>query len=249
MEIVIWSDFVCPFCYIGKRRLEEALDKFPYRERVNVRFKSYELTPHAPKEPSKVIHEILAEKYGMSIEQAKAANVSIGEQAKAAGLLFNFENMKPVNTLDAHRLAKFAAERGKGAEITERLLKAYFTDSLPISDGNVLAEIASEVGLNREEVTLFLKGNCLTEEVRADEEEARTLGVQGVPFFVFNSKYAVSGAQPVEVFASVLQKAWEEELEEKLRPQQSSEVIENGTVCTEEGCEVTGSTKNAQSNK
>ncbi|OCA87122.1 DsbA family oxidoreductase [Pseudobacillus wudalianchiensis] len=237
MEISIWSDFVCPFCYIGKRRLEEALDKFPYKEKVTIRFKSFELAPDAPKETSKTIHEALAEKYGMSIQQAKAANANVAEQAKTVGLTFNFENMKPANTLDAHRLAKFAVEKGKGAELTERLLKAYFTDSLPISDADTLTEIAGTVGLNKEEVRSFLKENRLTEEVRADEAEARQIGVQGVPFFVFNNKYAVSGAQPVEAFAAALQKVWEEENDGPV-VKILSEGDKNEAVCTDESCDL-----------
>ncbi|HEY9578091.1 MAG TPA: DsbA family oxidoreductase [Pseudobacillus sp.] len=247
MEISIWSDFVCPFCYIGKRRLEEALDKFPYKEQVTVHFKSFELAPDAPKESSKTIHEVLAAKYGMSIEQAKAANTNVAEQAKTVGLTFNFENMKPTNTLDAHRLAKFAAEKGKEAEMTERLLKAYFTDSLLISDIHILMEIAEAVGLDKEETLSFLKESRFTEEVRADEEEARRLGVQGVPFFVFNDKYAVSGAQPVEAFTAALQKVWEEESESPAL-QKLSEGIEKGTICTEESCDITTEPNDAKNN-
>ncbi|GLY10718.1 DsbA family oxidoreductase [Pseudobacillus badius] len=237
MEIVIWSDFVCPFCYIGKRRLEEALAGVSFKEQVTIRFKSYELAPDAPKEASESIHEMLAKKYGMSVEQAKATNASIAEQAKEAGLTFNFEQMKPVNTLDAHRLAKFAAEKGKGAEITEQLLKAYFTDSLILSDAQVLANIAAAVGLDEKEALSFLQGSRLTEDVRADEAEARQLGVQGVPFFVLNNKYAVSGAQPVDVFKSALQQVWEEENGKPVLKDLSEEAS-SGAACTDESCEV-----------
>ncbi|KAB7707821.1 thioredoxin domain-containing protein [Bacillus aerolatus] len=237
MKINVWSDFVCPFCYIGKRRLEAALDKFPHKDQVTIQFKSFELDPNAAKEAGKNIHEVLAAKYGMSIEQAKAANANVGEQAASAGLTFNFDKMKPTNTLDAHRLAKFAGEKGKEAELTERLLKAYFTDSLFISDHNVLAEIAGEVGLNKEEVLAFLASDRFTEEVRTDEEEARQLGVQGVPFFVFNDKYAVSGAQPVEAFTSALQKVWEEETGKPVLQNLSVDSV-SGAFCTDEGCDV-----------
>ncbi|MFK2824784.1 DsbA family oxidoreductase [Bacillus sp. B190/17] len=239
MKISVWSDFVCPFCYIGKRRLEEALNMFPHKDGVTIQFKSFELAPDAAKKTDKSIHEALAAKYGMSIAQAKAMNQNVGEQAALAGLTFNFDEMKPANTLDAHRLAKLAEEKGKEAEVTERLLQAYFTDSLLISDHLVLAEIAGKAGLNKEEVISFLATDRLTEEVRIDEEEARRIGVQGVPFFVFNDKYAISGAQPVEAFTAALQKVWEEENEKPVLQDLSGDGAPD-TVCTDEGCDVPG---------
>lgn len=237
MKIEVWSDFVCPFCYIGKRRLEMALEKFSHIDEVTVEYKSYELDPNAEKNPGKNIHELLAGKYGMSVEKAKNSNEELGKQAADIGLTYNFDTMQHTNTFDAHRVAKYADENGKGKEITERLLNAYFTESRLISDHATLIELAGEVGLDKDEVTKLLKVDDYAIHVRADEEQARQIGVQGVPFFVFNEKYAVSGAQPPEAFSEVLEKVWEEENEkpvlESLNPTKSKT-----TYCTDEGCEV-----------
>ncbi|GAQ16596.1 redox-active disulfide protein 1 [Oceanobacillus picturae] len=236
MQIEIWSDFVCPFCYIGKRRLEKALEAFPHKGEVSVIYKSYELDPNAEVNPDKTIHELLAGKYNMPVERAKQMNEDMGKQAKELGLQYNFDEMKHTNTFDAHRVAKYAAEQGKGKEMTERLLYAYFTESKLISDHTTLIDLASEIGLDQDEVTTLLKVDDYAIHVRADEEQARQIGVEGVPFFVFNEKYAVSGAQPPEVFTEVLETVWQEEKEKpvltSLNPKQSKT-----TYCTDEGCE------------
>ncbi|WP_338753704.1 DsbA family oxidoreductase [Bacillus sp. FJAT-52991] len=236
MKIEIWSDFVCPFCYIGKRRLEKALEQFPHKAEVELVFKSYELDPNAPQENDQHIHEALAAKYGMSVEQAKQMNENIGRQAAELGLEFNFDNMRPTNTFHAHRLAKYAKDQGKEKEMVERLLKAYFTDSMSVNDQAVLLELAREVGLQQEAVQALLASDRFTEEVRADENLARTLGVQGVPFFVINDKYAISGAQPAEAFLSALQKVWEEENEEPVLTDLSTKAT--GSTCTNESCDI-----------
>src|SRR5699024_4284346 len=196
MKIEVWSDFVCPFCYIGKRRLEHALDQFPHKDDVEIEYRSYELDPNAEKNPGKSIHELMAEKFGTDVEKAKQSNEQIGKQAAEVGLVYNFDTMKHTNTFDAHRVAQYAETTDRGNEITERLLKAYFTDSKFISD-----------------VAELLKTNAYAAQVRFDEKQAQEIGVQGVPFFVFNEKYAVSGAQPTEVFLEALEKVWEEERE------------------------------------
>ncbi|HLS09070.1 DsbA family oxidoreductase [Lentibacillus sp.] len=237
MKIDVWSDFVCPFCYIGKRRLEGALEQFAHRNNVEISYKSYELDPNAEENPDQNIHEYLANQKGMSFEQAKSMNESLGEQAAEVGLTYNFDTMQHTNTFDAHRVAKYAAVKGKGKEMTERLLKAYFTDSELISDHKTLVKLSGEVGLDKDDVTALLKADDYAGDVRADEKEAEQLGVQGVPFFVFNDKYAVSGAQPQEAFSEVLEKVWEEENEkpvlQSLNPKKSKT-----TYCTDEGCEI-----------
>jgi protein disulfide-isomerase len=243
MKIEVWSDFACPFCYIGKRRLEEALEQFPNREEVEVVFKSFELDPNASGDPNRSIHEIIAKKYGMSVEQAKQMNDGIVQQAASVGLDFQFETLIRANTFDAHRLAKFAEAKGKDAEVTERLLKAYFTDSKHLGDRETLLELAVEAGLDRAEAEAVLKGNDYETTVRNEEAEARQIGVQGVPFFVLNNKYAISGAQPSEVFAGALQKVWEEENGQPALQSLSSADGE-GTVCTEDGCEIPNAGKN-----
>lgn len=234
MKIEVWSDFVCPFCYIGKRRLEEALASFPYRENVEVVFRSFELDPHAKKETPLSIHEIIAQKYGISVEEAKRANADIGKQAEALGLTFRFETMKPTNTFDAHRLAQYAKEKGKLDEVVERLFYAYFTESKRISDRNVLLELAEAAGLDRKETEAVLADGRYAEQVRHEEAIAAQLGVRGVPFFVLNQKYAISGAQPVDVFRQALEKVWAEE-------QQSSSLqslAEEGKTCTDGNCAI-----------
>ncbi|WP_100403234.1 DsbA family oxidoreductase [Bacillus sp. FJAT-42315] len=236
MKIEIWSDFVCPFCYIGKRRLEKALEQFPHKDEVEVVYKSYELDPNAKQENEQQIHEALAAKYGTSIEQAKQMTENISRQAAEIGLPFNFDNMRSVNTFHAHRLAKYAKDQGKEKEMVERLLKAYFTDSMNVNDQTILVELAKEVGLHEESVQALLVSDRFSEEVRADENLARKLGVQGVPFFVINEKYAISGAQPPEAFLSALQKVWEEENASPVLTDLSTKTT--GSTCTDEGCDI-----------
>lgn len=237
MKIQIWSDFVCPFCYIGKRRLEKALTHFPEDGTILLEYKSYELAADASKYTGKNMHEVLAEKYNMSLAQAQEMNANVGKQAAEEGLAYQFDTMKPTNTFDAHRLAKYAASKGKGAEMTERLLKAYFTDSLLISDATVLGELAEEIGLQAKEAIALLQSNDFASHVRADEQHARQIGVQGVPFFVFNDKYAVSGAQPVETFIQVIDKVRKEEQEKPILQSFTSDAAETG-YCTGDSCGV-----------
>lgn len=210
MKVEIWSDFMCPFCYIGKRRFEAALDQFAHKHDVDVVYRSFELDPNSKRVVDYDVHDMLAAKYGMSRERAKAMNDDVARQAGAVGLTYHFDTMIVTNTFDAHRLAHFAASCGKMHEMTERLLKAYFTDSLPIGDHETLAALAAEIGLDKNEAAAMLAGDEYTKEVRDDEQEALRLGVRGVPFFVIDRKYAVSGAQPSEVFLEALQKAWNE---------------------------------------
>lgn len=215
MKIEVWSDFICPFCYIGKRNLENALSQVSHREQVEVEFKSFELDPNQPLYSGKSMNEILAKKYGMSIEEAKSANESVGRQAASVGLNYNLVEMKPTNTFDAHRLTKYAKTVGKEKEWTEKIFYAYFTESMLISDQDTLADLAVSAGMDRGAVIAVLKdGTKHTSEVRSDEAQAHQIGVTGVPFFRINEKYTISGAQPKEVFENVLQKAWEDEQRE-----------------------------------
>ncbi|WP_274366200.1 DsbA family oxidoreductase [Paenibacillus thermotolerans] len=210
MKVEIWSDFGCPFCYIGKRRFEAALQSFSNKQDVEVVFRSFELDPGAKKDYGHDVHDLLASKYGMSRDQAKGMNDNVTAQAKEVGLTYNMDTVVPTNSFDAHRLAHFAGRQGMMYEMTERLFKAYFTDSKHIGDRETLANLAEEVGLDREQVAAMLEGEQFSQEVRVDEEEAMRLGVRGVPFFVIDRKYGVSGAQPAEVFLGALEKAWEE---------------------------------------
>ncbi|WP_068777319.1 DsbA family oxidoreductase [Paenibacillus sp. FJAT-26967] len=210
MKVEIWSDFVCPFCYIGKRRFEEALEQFAHKDEIEVVYRSYELDPNSPRDTNRSMAEILASKYGMSIEQAEATNANITEQAAGVGLTYRMDKLIPTNTFDAHRLAHYAGQHGKAHEMTELLLKAYFTDNKHIGDRDTLAALAAEIGLDKNEAAQVLASDQFTQEVRADEQEGADLGISGVPFFVIDRKYGVSGAQPGEVFVQALQKAWDE---------------------------------------
>jgi predicted DsbA family dithiol-disulfide isomerase len=224
MKVEIWSDFACPFCYIGKRRFEQAVEQFGGN--VKVEFRSFELDPNAPKKADQDIHDMLAQKYGMTREKAKAMNDQMTAQAKEAGLDYQMDTIIPSNTHDAHRLSHYAKEQGKMAGFTERVLKAYFTESKHIADFESLASFAEEAGLLKEEAMKVLESDRYSEQVRADQEEAAQVGVQGVPFFVFDEKYAVSGAQPVDSFLQVLQKV---EAEEKVTAQKTE-------WCAEDDC-------------
>ncbi|WP_335869050.1 DsbA family oxidoreductase [Bacillus sp. 2205SS5-2] len=237
MKIEVYSDFVCPFCYIGKRRLEQAMEAVPFKDEVEVVFKSYELDPNAAKDTDLSLHELLANKYGTSVEQAKKMSDGVIQQAGSVGLDFQFDQLIPTNTFDAHRLAKYAETQGKEAALTESLLKAHFTDSKHVGDHDTLLQIAEEVGLDRSEAQSVLAGNDFNEVVRQDEQLARSIGVQGVPFFVVNNKYAISGAQPAEVFKGALEKVWEEE-HPSTPLQNLSTGDNNGMVCDENGCEI-----------
>lgn len=208
MKVEIWSDFVCPFCYIGRRRFEAALERFPHRENVEIIYRSFELDPNAKVDAGHDVHDMLASKYGMSREQAKSMNENVSRQAQDVGLTYRFDTMVVTNTFDAHRLAYFAAARGKMEQMTERLLRAYFTDSKHIGNRSTLAALAAEIGLDEAEAAAMLAGEAYAQDVRGDEAEAARLGIRGVPYFVLDRKYAVSGAQPSEVFLSALEKAW-----------------------------------------
>lgn len=241
MKIEVWSDFMCPFCYIGKRRLEIALNKFEHRNEVELVFRSFELDPTSQKKFDENIHEIIAKKYGISVEQAEASNNQIVKQAKAIGLDYNFDNLIPTNTFDAHRLTHYAKTEGKMNELAERILKAYFIDSLNISDYEVLADLADEVGINSDKALQVLESDEYGVEVRKDEESASKLKISGVPYFLFNNKYAVSGAQQPELFLEILEKVRKEELSllvEKFTVEEQSQNDNSLGICSDGKCKI-----------
>ncbi|MFC0186795.1 DsbA family oxidoreductase [Fictibacillus aquaticus] len=211
MKVEIWSDIACPFCYIGKRKFETALEDFGQSADIEIEFKSFELDPNAKKGTNMSNYEMLAAKYGMSIEQAKVTSNNVAQQARAVGLEFDFDKNILTNTKDAHRLLHLAKEKGKMIELKERILKAYFTEGLDVGDHEVLAGLAEDAGLSKEEASRVLTDGSYSAAVEHDENEARELGITGVPFFVFNRKYAVSGAQNPEHFLDVLNQVYEEE--------------------------------------
>ncbi|WP_458464324.1 DsbA family oxidoreductase [Paenibacillus sp.] len=209
MKVEVWSDFACPFCFIGKQRFETALEQFVNKDDVQVVFKSFELDAHAPKSVDHDVHDMLVEKYGMSREQAIAMNNNIGKEAKDEGLAFQFDSIQLTNTFDAHRIAKYAMNLGK-ERILQDFFKAYFIEGRHLGDHKTLIELAVQAGFNEAEIRHVLDGDDYAEEVRADEEVAQQLGATGVPFFVIDRKYALSGAQSSDTFLQALTTAWKD---------------------------------------
>ncbi|MDQ6771513.1 MAG: DsbA family oxidoreductase [Candidatus Dormibacteraeota bacterium] len=210
VKVEIWSDIACPWCYIGKRRFETALERFEHRDDVEVTWRSFELDPAAPVERELGMAEHLAAKYGWTAEKARAANARVAEQAAGEGLEYRLDIARPGNTLDAHRLIHLAAEHGFQTEAKERLLAAYFTEGESVADQDTLVRLGAELGLERAEVAAALAEGRFETEVRADEREAAELGISGVPFFVLDRRYGVSGAQPPELLLRALEQAWVE---------------------------------------
>ena len=210
MQVEIWSDVVCPWCYLGKRRFEQALAGFDHRDEVEVDYRSFELDPTAPTGSTTPTVELLAGKYGMSPADAEQAQRQMTERAAADGLTFRMDGLRSGNTADAHRLLHYAKAQGKQAELVERLHRAYFTDQASVFDPASLTAHAVEVGLDGAEVARVLAGDDYADAVQADVAEARSLGANGVPFFVIDRRYAISGAQPAELLRQALERAWDE---------------------------------------
>lgn len=212
MQVEIWSDVVCPWCYIGKRRFEAALGSFAHADEVEVVWRSFELDPRAPQERVGDYASRLAQKYAMSHERAMATLHHMTDVAAEEGLELDFARTRAGNTFDAHRLLHFALEAGGPSvqgEVKERLLRAYFSEGEAIGDVDVLVRLAGEAGLDEAAVKDALAGGAYADHVRADEAAAEELDITGVPFFLVDRKFAVSGAQSVEVFARVLARSWE----------------------------------------
>jgi len=219
MEVEIWSDVMCPFCYIGKRRFEKALKKLPEADQIKVTWKSFQLNPDMKTQPDKNIIEYLAEVKGWSIEQSKEMHANVTGMAKEEGLDYRFDKAVVANSFDAHRLLQMAKANGKGDEAEELLFKYYFTEGKNIADHGFLADLGVELGLVRSEVEEMLASTKYTEEVNRDIDESQQLGVRGVPFFVLNRKYGISGAQPAESFEGALVQSlgeWKEQLKNVL---------------------------------
>lgn len=210
MKVSIWSDVRCPFCYIGKRKFEAALEKFPQKDKVEVEWKSFQLDPRLETRTDINTVDYFVEAKGVSREQAKQMFEGATQMAKDVGLNFNLEDSVLANSFNAHRLIQMAKSRGLGDEIEEALFRAYFEETKNIDDTDVLVQIGTSVGMKTEEVKEMLASNDFEYEVKQDEMEARNLGVSGVPFFVFDNKFGVSGAQPEDAFLQTLEKSWEE---------------------------------------
>jgi len=210
MKVDIWSDVMCPFCYIGKKHFDEAMTQFDYADDIQVEWKSFQLEPDLKTQPDKTVSEHLAETKGWSDTQTAQMQQRITMMGANADLTFNFDEAIPANSFNAHRLAHFAKSKGKDGRIEEVLFKAYFVDGKNIDDSEVLIDLSAKIGLDKKETQNVLESDKFSREVKEDIRDSQKVGVQGVPFFVFNEKYAVSGAQPADKFLEVLQKSWKE---------------------------------------
>lgn len=204
MKIEVWSDIMCPFCYIGKRHLELALQQFPDME-VELVWKSFQLDPTITPQPGKDVYSYLAERKGMSLEESKQMHQHVVDRAAEVGLVYNYDKAIIANSFDAHRLLHLAKRNGKGDQLKEKLLAAYFTEGKDFGDKATLTSLGQEVGLKEEDIHTVLFTDMYAREVQSDIQEAQEIGVRGVPFFVFDRKYAVSGAQPIEAFVETIQ--------------------------------------------
>lgn len=234
MKVEIWSDIMCPFCYIGKRRFEAAMEKFVDHDKIELEWKSFQLDPTIQPAPGRNVYEYLAERKGISYEQSAQMHERVIAMAKDAGLEYNFEKAVIANSYDAHRLIQLAKKYKLGDAAEERLFKAYFTEGRDFGDHDTLAAIGKEIGLDEKEVKEVLAGNQFANEVDGDIYEARQVGVRGVPFFVFDRKYAVSGAQASETFLDVLNKSFTEWRKDNPVQQLNStagEICEPGKDC------------------
>lgn len=209
MNVEIWSDIACPWCYIGKRRFEAALAQFEHRDEVTVTWRSFELDPEAPPEREGDRAQRLADKYGMTLDQAQAAERELTETAAADGLEFRFDRARSGNTFDGHRLVHLAAAQGRGDEMKERLLRAYFTEGELIGDRDTLVRLAVEVGLDADDVGQALDGTWFADEVRRDESDAVALGISAVPTFIVDRAIGGSGAHPPQALLGLLREGWE----------------------------------------
>jgi predicted DsbA family dithiol-disulfide isomerase len=228
MTIEIWSDVMCPFCYIGKRKFESALAQFPQRESVKIVWKSFQLNPHLVSDPTKNTTEHLAESKGWTLDYAKGMTNHVSQVAEKVGLHFDFDKAVVANSFDAHRFSAFAKTKGRQDAAEERLFSAYFTEGRNTADHATLIELGEKIGLNGGEIKEMLDSDAFSDEVKQEIFEAQQLGIRGVPFFLFDHKYAVSGAQESGHFLQALTQTYSEIKKEP------------PSVLTGESCEIGG---------
>ncbi len=240
MRIDIWSDVVCPWCYIGKRRFEEALEQFPHRDQVEVVHRAFQLDPTFPKGETRPTVEVLGAKYGGGPSGARQMMERVEQVAAEVGLEYHLAGTLSGNTLDAHRLLHLARERGVQDAVLERLYRAYFTESRSVFDHQALADLAAEAGLDRDDALRALQSDAYAAAAAADIQEARALGISGVPFFVVDGKYGISGAQPTALFSQALTQAWAEShpLTTLGSPAGARTAGEGGEACEDGSCAV-----------
>ena len=231
MQLEVFSDVVCPWCWIGKRRLEQALAAFPYRDQVQVTWRSFLLDPGASSDGRPVLDR-LAEKYGVSLEQAQQMNERVTAVAAQDGLDYHLDRAISASTLDSHRLLHLAAERGRYDQLQERLFAAYFSEGVDLGDRDELVRLAAESGLDEGEARGTLESDAYADAVQSDFARARAYGISAVPFVLLNSRLGVSGAQPADVFAEALAQAWAQ-----ANPLQQVGA-DGGAACTGDNCAV-----------
>ena len=232
MKIEIWSDVMCPFCYIGKRRFEDALQQFAYKNEVEIEWKSFQLNPDMVTNPNININQYLADAKGWTLDYAQQMNNHVTEMAAEVGLAYNMDNAIVANSFKAHRFTHLAKKHNLGDAAEEALFKAYFTEGKNVDDTDTLVELATAIGLDAETTRQTLATNAYADDVKYDIAEAQQLGISGVPFFVMNNKYGVSGAQAVPVFAQTIEKAFGEWSNEQGKPK--LDIIE-GPTCGPDG--------------
>lgn len=233
LAIDVWTDYVCQYCYIGKRELENAIKEARMENLVDVNYRAYQLVPDAPTEAGTHFFDFASNQMGMPIEKAKEMVAATTERAASLGLVYNYDNMQHQNTLKAHRIAKFAQEQGKSKEFQERLFYAVFTENAFLADTEQLVAIAKEIGLDEEQVRVVANDEeKFASEVQQDLYEAKQIGVRGVPYYVFNDQYAVSGAQPQELFVELLEK-----LKKELNLKAPLTIVgDSDGICGPDGC-------------
>jgi predicted DsbA family dithiol-disulfide isomerase len=227
MKIEIWSDIVCPFCYIGKTNFENALQKFEHKNEVEIIWKSFQLNPDLKTDLNKTTYQSLSESKGWSVEQTKQITQQVTAMAAQSGLQLNFDKAVVANTFKAHQLIHLAAKYHKQNEMKTTLLKAYFTDGKNIDDIKELKKLGNSIGLNETEIENIYQQNLYTDSVNANINEASKMGINGVPFFLFEEKWSVSGAQSSEIFLKALQHAWDKS-EKKFKSKQNVSCTPNG---------------------
>ncbi len=232
MKIEIWSDVMCPFCYIGKKNFEKALDKLPFKNEVEVEWKSFQLDPTLNSEETKTTSEYFREKKGFPEEQAKQMTAQVVQMGKAAGIEFNFEKALITNTFSAHKILHLAKKHNISIEMEEELFKSHFLNGENIGSVEVLSTLAQKLGINKEEVLETLSSDQFDNDVHQDISEARNNGVSGVPFFILNGKYAISGAQPAELFEEALTQTYNETV------QHLKDSKDNNLSCDTDGCSI-----------
>lgn len=232
MKVEIWSDVVCPFCYVGKRKFENALGQFAHRAEVQIEWKSFQLMPDFVPTPGESIHASLARKKGVSEAEGRQMGDRMTLIAKEVGLDYDFDKTIPANTFLAHQLLHFGAHHGQQGALKERLMAAYYLEGQDLNAVDTLVRLAAEIGLDAAEARRELLAGTYAHAVRRDAYEAQQIQVRGVPFFVFEDKYAVSGAQPSEVFAEVLATVWAE-----AQPQTQPVLLADGPACGPDGCD------------